>query len=147
MSTSRIALPAPPAPVGAYVAGRMIAGTGLLSGQFPFRDGAILHPGRLGEALSVAQGREAAGAAALNALSQIDALLGGFDRLVGILRLDGVVASTDGFRDHPRVVDGASEVINDALGARGLHARTVIPVHRLPMDAAVELIVAFAYRE
>src|SRR3546814_2823418 len=104
----------------------------MISGQFPLVNGAIPTCGRLGSELTVAEGRDAARVAALNALAQVGVLLGGFDDLVGILRLDGIVASTEDFHDHASVLDGASIAINEFLGERGCHSRFLIPVHVLP---------------
>jgi enamine deaminase RidA (YjgF/YER057c/UK114 family) len=143
---STIVLPDAPSPIGAYLRGTLHHGIGMLSGQFPLVAGKIARPGRLGAELTVEQGREAARMAALNALAQIRALLDGFDALEGILRLDGIIASVDVFRDHPAVLDGASEVFNDFLGPRGRHARTIVPVRCLPLDAPIELVVTFACR-
>src|SRR3546814_7722093 len=68
------------------------------------------------------------------------------DLLVGILRLDGIVASTEDFHDHASVLDGASIAINEFLGERGCHSRFLIPVHVLPFDSPIELALAFAYK-
>lgn len=142
-----ITLPDPPSPIGAYAAGVIHRGIGMLSGQFPLVDGVIATPGRLGAELSVAQGREAARVAALNALAQINALLDGFDDLEGLLRLDGIIAATEDFREHALVLDGASDVLNQYLGARGRHARSLVAVARLPLDAPLELVLTFACKD
>ena len=146
MAATPLVLPVPPDPVGAYARGVVRGGVGFLSGQFPLVDGVIAHPGRLGEALTTAQGQQAAHVAALNALAQIDALLGGLQDLDGLLRLDGIIACVDGFDALPAVLDGASRLFVDALGDRGRHARSIVPVHRLPMDAPLELVLTFATR-
>jgi enamine deaminase RidA (YjgF/YER057c/UK114 family) len=131
-------------PIGEYVAVSMHNGIGMLSGQFPFSNGTILHPGQLGSELTAAQGRLAARAAALNAIAHLKRELGDFKRLVGILRLDGIVAASEDFREHAFVLDGASEVFNEYFDRRGRHGRTLIPVSRLPMNACIELAVSFA---
>lgn len=138
-------LPHPPAPVGAYERGVVHGGTGFLSGQFPFVDGKLAHAGRVGAELTEGEGRRAAEIAALNAVAAIEAVLGGsLSGLVTLLRVDGYVASADGFLRQPAVLDGASEAFRRVLGERGRHARAAVAVPRLPFDAPVELVVTFA---
>jgi enamine deaminase RidA (YjgF/YER057c/UK114 family) len=139
-----LTLPVPPAPVGNYRRGIVRRGIGFLSGQFPLENGTIRFAGKLGSDLSLADGQAAARLAALNALAQIKELLGGFDRLDGLVRVDGFVACTDTFIEHAAVLNGASDFFAAALGPRGLHARSAMGVCSLPMNAAVELVVTFA---
>ena len=134
---------APPDPVGSYERGVVRNGIGFLSGQFPLRDGLLLHTGRVGCELTEAQGVEAAEQAALNVLAQISRLLGGFNPLEGLLRLDGYVASADNFLRQPAVLDAASTLFLRVLGERGGHARSAFAVSRLPLDAPVELVVTW----
>lgn len=142
-----LALPVPTPPAGLYDPYRLDRGTGYLSAQLPSRDGKYVLLGRVGAELSVAQGREAAQLAALSALGRIHQALGGLERLRGLLRVDGFVASADGFLDQPEVMDGASELFAHALEARGRHARTAFVVPRLPKDNSIELMITFAYDE
>jgi enamine deaminase RidA (YjgF/YER057c/UK114 family) len=141
-----LVLSLPPDPIGNYRRGVIRHGIGSLSGQLPVRDGRTLYAGVLGRDLTVAQGQAAAHEAALNVLAQLKALLGGFDRLAGLLRVDGFVASAPGFTDQPAVLDGASDLLVDVLGERGVHARSAVGVAVLPLNAAVELVVTFAAR-
>lgn len=137
-------LPEPPPPAGAYVPCRIAHGIGFLAAQFPARAGRLVLQGRVGVELTPEQGAEAARLAALNALSRLHEALGGFERLHGLLRVDGHVASAPGFLDQPRVLDGASALFLAALGERGRHARTAFAPGRLPLDVSVELAVTFA---
>lgn len=139
-----VVLPPPPDPVGAYHAGVVHAGVGYVSGQFPLADGRLRFPGRVGAELTAAEGYEAARLAAQNVLAQLARLLGPAGRLVTLLRVDGVVASAPSFLAQPAVLDGASELFRRVLGDAGGHARSAIAVERLPLDAAVELVVTFA---
>jgi enamine deaminase RidA (YjgF/YER057c/UK114 family) len=139
------ALPVPPPPAGLYEPFRLDRGVGYLASAHPARDGKYVMLGRVGGALSLAEGKEAAGLAALVALERIRQALDGFARLRGLLRVDGVVASTDDFLQQPTVLDGASEVFVVALGERGKHARTALAVPRLPLDNSIKLVVTFAY--
>ncbi len=142
-----LALPTPSPPAGRYEPFRLQHGTGYLAAQFPSRDGKSVLQGRVGQELSVEQGREAAALAALSAMARIHQALGGFEQLQGLLRVDGFVASAEGFLDQPEVLDGASDLLLWALGDRGKHARTAFAVPRLPKNNSLELIVTFAYQE
>lgn len=141
---ARAPLPAPPAPVGGYAAVVVRHGIGFVSGQFPIRDGALAFKGRVGLELTPDQGMEACKIAALNVLAQIHAATDGFASLDGLLRLDGHVASADGFDAQPAILDAASGILTDYLGDKGTHARAAFAHRRLPLDAAVELCVTFA---
>jgi enamine deaminase RidA (YjgF/YER057c/UK114 family) len=138
-------LPQPPPPAGMYEPFRLDRGIGYLSGQFPAREGQYVLRGRVGRELSAAEGKEAAALTALVVLARIHQALDGFGRLRGLLRVDGVVASSEDFVDQPAVLEGASEVFLVGLGERGKHARTAVGVPRLPRDNSVELMVTFGY--
>jgi enamine deaminase RidA (YjgF/YER057c/UK114 family) len=140
-------LPEPGPPAGAYEPFRLHAGVGYLAAQLPSRAGRYVFLGRVGAELTPEEGYKAAQLAALGGLSRIRQALGGFERLVGLLRVDGWVASVDGFIDQPKVLDGASDVFLLALGDRGKHARTAFAPTRLPRDNSIELVVTFAYAE
>ena len=142
-----LSLPVPSAPAGLYEPYRLDRGTGYLAAQMPSRDGHYVRLGRVGAELTVADGRDAAALAALSALARIREALGGFTRLRGLLRVDGFVASAEGFLEQPQVLDGASEIFLLALGDRGRHARTAFAPMRLPKNNSIELVVTFAYDE
>jgi enamine deaminase RidA (YjgF/YER057c/UK114 family) len=132
--------PAPPA-VAAY---RPWCRTGPLiftSGQLPWRDGVIAYAGRLGERLSEADGYQAARLCALNAIAQLQSATGDLERIRQIVRLEGYVHCGPGFRGHPKVLNGASDLFNAVFGSRGEHARLAIGVHEMPLDAAVQITV------
>jgi enamine deaminase RidA (YjgF/YER057c/UK114 family) len=122
-------------------------GVARTSGQLP-RDlsGTIVHPGVLGDGLSVEQGAEAARWCALNAISVLKAELGDLDRIERVLTVLGFVASSPGFVEQPPVVDGASRLLRDVFGAAGRHTRSAIGVAALPRGGAVEIEVAVALR-
>lgn len=134
----------PPDPIGAYERGILRGSLGMLSGQFPLRDGELLYTGRVGIELTEDQGKEAAFLAASNALAQIVILLDGFDRLEGLLRLDGYVASAPNYTCQPAILDIASQLFRRVLGDKGRHARTAFSVGQLPLGAPVELAISFA---
>jgi enamine deaminase RidA (YjgF/YER057c/UK114 family) len=144
LAADGIELPAAAAPAANYVpytiAGRLI----MVAGQMPFRDGRVAVTGRLGAEVSVAQGQEAARLCALNLLAQAKAACGGdLDRLGRCLKLGGFVACTAEFTEHPEVVNGASDLIVEAMGEAGHHARFAVGCASLPRNAAVEVEAIF----
>jgi enamine deaminase RidA (YjgF/YER057c/UK114 family) len=134
-------LPTPPKPAGSYRPAVIAHGFLFLSGQFPYASGELKYRGRVGAELTEAEGGAAARLAALNVLAQIDAALGGFERLATLVRVEGYVSSAPGWTDQPRVLDYASELFTAVLGERGAHTRSALGPSRLPLDAAVKLVV------
>jgi enamine deaminase RidA (YjgF/YER057c/UK114 family) len=76
---------------------------------------------------------------ALQALAALQAALGTLDRVKGIVKLDVFVASATGFTDHPKVANGASDLLVEVFGDEGRHARAAVGVPELPLGAAVEV--------
>ncbi|MGN6579596.1 MAG: RidA family protein [Bordetella sp.] len=136
-----LVLPDPPQPLGNYTAVSQAGDLLFISGQLPLADGKVVWRGQVGKDLTLQEGRHAAELAALNVLAQIHAYLGGFERLDHIVRVDGQVASADGWLQQPAVVDGASDLFADVLESKAGHARTISSHAQLPADAAVILVV------
>jgi len=136
-----IQLPAAPAAVGAYVPVLRTGNLVVTSGQLPWLDGQIAYPGKLGSELTVEQGQLAARLCAINALAQLKALLGSLERIRQIVRLEGYVHCGPGFRHHPLVLNGASDLLNAVFGERGKHTRTALGIHEMPLNAAVQLVL------
>ncbi len=109
-----------------------------VSGQLPFIDGALV-TGRLGDDVSIAQAQAAARACALMILAQLRAELGSLDRVAGMVKLGGFVASTPDFTDQHVVANGASDLMVEVFGEAGRHARAAVGVPCLPLGAAVEV--------
>lgn len=137
-------LPEAPRPVGSYRAAVITDGLLFISGQIPLVNGELKYPGRVGAELSEEAGGEAARLAALNVLAQIKAALGGFFRLASLVRVDGYVSSAPDWVRQPHVLDHASNLFTTVLGEKGIHTRSAVAVPRLPMNAAVELVVTAA---
>jgi enamine deaminase RidA (YjgF/YER057c/UK114 family) len=116
------------------------------SGQLPRIDGRLTCLGRLGDDVSVEEGRAAAAVCALNALSVLEVALGSLDRVERVLTVTGYVASAADFHEQPTVVDGASQVLADAFGEAGRHTRSAIGVAALPRGGAVEIEVTVSVR-
>ena len=134
-----IDLPEAPAPVAAYQpwirAGSLI----FTSGQLPFRNGEISYAGKLGAELSNEDGYQAARQAALNAIAHIKSATGDLDKVKTIIRIEGYVHCAEGFRDHPQVLNGASDLIAEIFGDRGIHTRLALGINEMPLNAAVQL--------
>ncbi len=111
------------------------------SGQLPWRDGRMAFTGRLGAELTVEQGYQAARQCALNVLAQLKAATGDLEKVRRLVRVEGYVHCAPGFRGHPQVLNGASELFNAVFGARGAHARLAVGISDMPLDAAVQLTV------
>lgn len=141
LSELGIELPPPPQALAAYVPVRRAADLAFVAGQVPTVDGAVLHPGRLGDDVTVEQGVEAARRAAVQALAALRGDLGSFDEVGSIAQVTVFVAAAPDFTQHPQVANGASELLADVLGEAGQHARAAVGVASLPLGASVEVAV------
>lgn len=139
-----LVLPEAKAPVGSYVPFLHMNGQLIVSGQLPMKDGAVAVTGTVGSGVELAQGQDAARLCALNILAQAKAALGDLDRIVQLLRLNGFVNAAPGFPDHPKVINGASDLMVEVLGDKGRHTRIAVGCASLPLNAAVEVDALFA---
>lgn len=137
-------LPPAPSPVANYVP-HLIAGQLLfVSGQIAkTADGRII-TGRVGDTVSVETGIEAARICALNLLAQAHAALGDLGRIAQLVRLTGFVNAGPDFTDHPKVINGASDLMVAVLGDKGRHTRAAVGVSGLPAGSAVEIDAIFS---
>ncbi|MFS0910243.1 RidA family protein [Microbacterium sp. 179-I 3D2 NHS] len=138
-----IELPAVAAPVAAYVPAVVHGGLVYTSGQLPFTAGALPATGKLGAEVAADDATRYARTCALNALAAAADAAGGVDRLAGVLRVGGFVASVPEFTGQPGVINGASEVLGEIFGDAGRHARAAVGVPVLPLDSPVEVEVTF----
>jgi enamine deaminase RidA (YjgF/YER057c/UK114 family) len=147
LSDLGLALPAPPAAVASYLPCVVQGSMAYVAGQIPMVDGAIVSPGIVGDRVGLEQAADGARRAALQALSALREGLGGsFDRLERIVMVMVFVAAVPGFVDHPQVANAASDLLAEALGDAGRHARAAVGVRSLPLDAPVEVVVTAAVR-
>ncbi len=142
-----LALPEPATPAYNYVPVAVWKDTAYVSGQLPREGGEVRTTGRLGEGVSLEQGRAAARLCALQALAVLRQALGSLDRVARVLKVTGFVASAPAFFDQPRVVDAASELLGQVFGEAGRHARSAVGVAALPRNAPVEVELVVALRE
>lgn len=134
-----LALPAAPSAVGAYVAWVRTGNLIMTSGQLPWQNGVMAVTGRLGDNVTIEMGYQAARLCALNAMAQLKDALGDLALIRRIVRVEGYVQCAAGFRGHPQVLNGASDLLNEVFGLRGRHARLAVGIHEMPLDAAVQI--------
>ncbi|WP_396916337.1 RidA family protein [Mycolicibacterium sp.] len=119
-------------------------GIAYLSGQLPRLDGELVHRGRVGDTVDVDCARLAASLAAKACVDVLRAGLG--DRFARLLKITGFVASAPDFTEQGKVLDAASQVFTETMGAAGEHARSAIGVAQLPHGACVEIEVIAAVK-
>lgn len=126
-------------PVGNYVGAVRTGNLVFVSGHGPFRDGDWHYIGKLGRDMDVDTAREAALLVALNLLASLKAEIATLDRVKRIVRLFGMVNSAPDFAAQPKVIDGASDLLVELFGDRGLHSRSAIGMGALPFGISVEI--------
>lgn len=138
-----VTLPDAPAPAANYVPWVISGNLVHVSGQISQgADGLI--KGRLGDTMDTAEGAVAARFCAISLLAQLKVACGGnLDRLVRVVKLNGFVASAPDFFEQPKVINGASDFLVEALGDKGRHARSAVGVAALPLGVAVEIDAVF----
>jgi len=132
-------IPETPTPVANYVPAVRTGALVFASGQTPTIGGKLTVSGKLGREVSIEQGEECARLALLNCLAEVRSVLGSLDAVTRIVKLNGYVASAEGFVDQPRVINGASLLVEQIFGETGKHARAAIGVAELPGGAPVEI--------
>ena len=141
-----ISLETPPAPAANYVPFVQVGDTLYVSGQISQNaDGLIT--GKVGADLDVAAGAAAARTCGISLLSQVKAACDGdLSRLVRVIKLTGFVNSTPDFTEQPKVINGCSDFLVEALGDVGRHARSAVSAGALPLGVAVEIEGIFQIR-
>ncbi len=140
-----IELPKPRPPAANYTPYVLTGDLVFISGQVPIGAQGLEFRGKCGAVYSVAQGQQAARLCALNLLAHLrEACDGNLDRVRQCVRIEGFVNATPEFGEHPAVINGASDLIADVFGAKGVHARFAVGCSSLPFDVAVEIAGVFA---
>jgi len=135
-----IELPGASAPAANYVPYVRAGALLFVSGQVTVWNGALKYQGTVGADLSVDDGYQAARICGLNLLAQAHAALDGdLDRVRRVVKLGGFVQCAAGFTDHPKVINGASDLMVEVLGEVGRHARFAVGAPSLPLGVAVEV--------
>ncbi len=138
-----ILLPSPPTPFGSYAEAVQTGNLLFLSGMLPTEGHTAKFVGRAGAEFDVETGRQAARLAALNGLAVAREYLGSLDRITRIVRLGVSLATTEDCREHPRVADGASDLLQDIFGKDKNPSRLINGVVSLPLGAPVALDLIF----
>jgi len=134
-----IILPPAPQPVASYIPVKVVGDLAWVAAQIPMLDGEVTVAGKVGDEVTIDDANAGARRCALQALAALQAALGTLDRVRGIVKLDVFVASATGFTDHPKVANGASDLLVEVFGDEGRHARAAVGVPELPLGAAVEV--------
>ncbi|KRA24167.1 LysR family transcriptional regulator [Microbacterium sp. Root61] len=143
-----IELPSVVPPVAAYIPANVHGDLVYTSGQLPMVSGALPATGKVGDGHGLVPASDAKGYArqsALNAIAAAAAVVGGVDRLTGVVKVTGFVASVPEFTGQPGVINGASELLAEVFGEAGRHARSAVGVPVLPLDSPVEVEVIFSH--
>jgi enamine deaminase RidA (YjgF/YER057c/UK114 family) len=139
-----IGLPEAVSPIANYVPTRRSGNLLIVSGQVPIEAGKPKYTGRLGGDVDLETGVAAARLCGLNVLAHAAAALGGdLDRITACLRLGVFVAAAPDFNDHPKVANGASDLMVEVLGDAGRHARAAVGMSSLPLGVPVEVEAMF----
>ena len=142
-----IILPEAAAPVASYLPAVEAGGFLHISGQISMNEDKSLITGTLGEDMDVEAGQAAARRCGIMLLAQMKAALGSLDRVERVVKLGGFVNSTADFTDQPKVVNGASDLMFEAFGEAGRHARSAVGVNTLPLGVAVEVDAVVKVRD
>ena len=144
LKTQGLILPVVNPPVANYVPCVLHGKLLLVSGQLPLDENGLRYRGQVGGDVSLEEGIEAARLCVLNALAQVRASIGDLERIQRVLRVGGFVNAAAGFVDHPKVINGASDLLVGLFEARGRHARAAVGCSSLPLNAAVEVEMTLA---
>ncbi|MDF9814126.1 RidA family protein [Streptomyces sp. SPB162] len=109
------------------------------SGQLPMVGGKLTVTGKVGAEVTPEEAKDLARTCALNALAAVKSVIGDLDRIKRVVKVVGFVASATDFTGQPAVINGASELLGEVLGEKGVHARSAVGVAVLPLDAPVEV--------
>ena len=145
LADAGITLPDAPLPAANYVPATVANGLLFVSGQVPMANGKVVHVGKVGSEVSLEDGIAAARLCAINILAQAKAALDGdLERIVRCMKVQGFVNCAPDFADHPKVINGASDLLVLALGDAGRHARFAVGAPSLPLGSSVEVDATFA---
>ena len=144
LKENNIVLPEAPAPVGSYVASKIVGKLLYISGQISMNSKGELIKGKLGKDLNTEDGYKAAERCALSIIAQAKKKLSGdLDQIKSCIKIVGFVNSTDDFIEQPKVINGASDMLVKILEDKGMHTRAAVSVNNLPLGVAVEIDAIF----
>jgi len=144
LEENNIVLPEAPAPVGSYLASKIVGKLLYISGQISMNSKGELIIGKLGKDLNTEDGYKAAERCAISILAQAKKILSGnLDLIKSCVKIVGFVNSTDDFIEQPKVINGASDMLVKILEDKGMHTRAAVSVNSLPLGVAVEIDAIF----
>ena len=139
-----ILLPDAKAPVGAYVATKIIGNLLFISGQISISSNGDLIKGKIGKDLTIDEGYKAAERCGLSIIAQLKkACNGDLSKIKSCVKLTGFVNSSDNFTEQPKVINGASDLICSIFGEAGMHTRAAVSSNSLPLGVSVEVDAIF----
>jgi enamine deaminase RidA (YjgF/YER057c/UK114 family) len=139
----KLELPPAPKPAGTYSPVVIVGDLCYVSGHGPLKPDQTLITGRVGETLTEEQGIAAARQVGLAILATLRAQLGSLDRVVRVIKVLGMVNCTADFKNHPKVVNGFSDLMVEIWGENGRAARSAVGMGSLPSNIAVEVEAIF----
>jgi enamine deaminase RidA (YjgF/YER057c/UK114 family) len=143
----KLELPPAPKPVATYVTAVRQGDLLFVSGHGPLKVDGSMITGKVGADLDLTEGREAARQVGLAILATVRVHLGTLDRVIRLVKVLGLVNSTDAFGEQPKVINGFSDLMVDVFGESGRGARSAIGTNSLPGNIAVEIEAIFAVRD
>ncbi len=141
-----IELPNATKPIFNFVPCVQTGNTLFVSGQVTVWNGEYRYMGKVGRDVSLEDGQKAARLCALNILAQARAYLGDLDRITRVVMVQGFVNAMPDFTDHPKVINGASDLFVELFGEAGKHARFALGAGSLPFNVAVEVAAVLEVR-
>ena len=140
---TKIEIPNPPSPVGNYTAYKIVNNLIYISGQLPIDKNGEMIKCTIGKNLTLEDGQKAARLCILNSIGQLKNAIKDLDKVVQCIKMNGYINCTSEFTDHPKLLNSASDLLVTIFGNKGSHARAVVGVISLPLDAAVEIETIF----
>ena len=134
-----IELPPAPAPVASYIASKIVGSQVFVSGQIPIIKGELIARGLVPDEVDLETAQRCAKQCALNVLACAAAAAGGVEHIRSVVRLGVYVACDRDYTDHPKVANGASDLMLELMGGAGRHTRAAVGVASLPLGAPVEI--------
>jgi enamine deaminase RidA (YjgF/YER057c/UK114 family) len=133
----------PAATIGSYIPITKIENLIFISGQVPTdiesHNNELKYKGKVGRDISIEEAQEAGKICCLNALFHLKGLIGDLDKIKKIVKITGYVNSDENFTEHPKVINGASDLLIDIFGEKGKHTRVAIGVNSLPLGSPIEI--------
>lgn len=141
-----LTLPPPAAAVANYVPWAVTGNLVMTSGNLPWRDGKLAFVGKIGKELTGEEGYLSCQLSCLNAIAQLRDALGSLSKVKRVIRLEGTMGVDESFKEHPKCLNGASDLINSVFGERGKHTRMIYTNPVMPLDCT-SLVVLYAEAE